>query len=178
MPFNPILIRPITEKSPFRVLFVCLGNICRSPTAEGTFIHEVKRAGLERFFIIDSAGLGPWHVGEPPHRITMRVAEMNGVHLPSIGRMLMKQDLENFDLILAMDRENYAGIVAKTLDPDLRKKVCLYRDFDPEAPGSDVPDPYYGELSDFEEVFRICQRTSKALLDTLRKAIVAEPLVS
>jgi protein-tyrosine phosphatase len=171
-PLNKAGWREISPENPYKVLFVCLGNICRSPTAEGTFLHHVKQAGLETCFVVDSAGLGPWHVGERPHHITLNVAEKYGVHLPSLGRMILKADLEKFDLILAMDHENYAGIVAKTMKPELRAKVRMMRDFDPEHPGADVPDPYYGTREDFENVFSICNLSSKNLLSELLPHIV------
>lgn len=153
-----------SAKNPFRVLFVCLGNICRSPTAEGVFLDLVKKQDRKDHFIVDSAGLGAWHVGEPPHRVTQAVAISHGVHLPSIGRQFSPADFDRFDLILAMDRENLAGILQQAPDNAAEAKVRLFRDFDPEQPGSEVPDPYYGDRVDFENVFLICRRSAEGLL--------------
>lgn len=148
------------------VLFVCLGNICRSPTAEGIFQHLATQAGRTDLHI-DSAGTGAWHVGERANSKSRMVAEGHGVSLHSRARQFTPDDFETFDLILAMDRSNLADI--RSLDPTglHHHKVRLFRDFDPEPGDGEVPDPYYGGLDGFEHVYRICHRTAAALLASL-----------
>ena len=111
-------MRPITKENPFKLVFVCLGNICRSPTAEGIFIHKVKNHNLENYFYIDSAGTAAYHVGESANSKSQATANKRGIHLPSKARKFEYADLEEFDLILAMDSENYRNI----LDLDTKDK--------------------------------------------------------
>lgn len=151
-----------------RILFVCLGNICRSPAAEGAFRHLVEARGLQNSFEIDSCGTAGYHTGELPDPRTRKAAREAGLDLVHRARKLRRQDLEHFDLILAMDRSNYSDIVSLAKTPEMRQKVRLFRDFDPEvSEGSEVPDPYYGNASDFQMVQEICLRTSAALLGKL-----------
>jgi len=152
---------------PVRVLFVCLGNICRSPLAEGVFRHVVAESGLEDRFEIDSAGTGSWHVGEPPDPRTSRTASLHGVTLEGEARQFTNEDLERYDLILAMDRDNLHDILY--LDPtgERSSHVRLFREFDPEPDDLQVPDPYYGGPEGFDTVYRIVERTARALLRSL-----------
>lgn len=150
------------------VLFVCLGNICRSPAAEGAFIHLAKEKELDGFFKIDSCGTAGYHVGEPPHETTRQVAASRGIILKHFCRQLTYQDFQNFDYILAMDESNLKNIlrIAKT-DSD-RAKVHKFREFDHTVNGApDVPDPYYGGLAGFEHVQDIVTRSSAGLLSWL-----------
>ncbi|RNC84357.1 MAG: low molecular weight phosphotyrosine protein phosphatase [Balneola sp.] len=164
-------LRPITKENPYKICFVCLGNICRSPTAEGIFIHKVKEAGLELYFYIDSAGTAAYHTGERADSRSRATAADHGVNLPSIARRFEYTDLEEFDLILAMDSSNLRNI--KELDRRNRftEKVFLMRDFDPEPGNKEVPDPYYGGSQGFENVFQILERSSIALLNELKAEI-------
>jgi protein-tyrosine phosphatase len=153
-----------------RVCFVCLGNICRSPTAEGVFRHVVLRAGLGSAFVIDSAGTGDWHVGEAPDERAVAAAARRGIPLESRARQFVRADFARFDLVVAMDKKNrevlrrMAGSEAATL-----AKIHLLRTFDPESPPhADVPDPYYGGDEGFEEVLDICEDACLALLAHLR----------
>jgi protein-tyrosine phosphatase len=151
-----------------RVCFVCLGNICRSPTAEACFIHLVEREGLTGRFRIDSAGTGDWHVGESAHPETRAVARRRGVEVGSVARQFVAEDFERFDYVLAMDATNRANLERLARSDEARAKVHLYRDFDPSAEqGSDVPDPYYE--GNFEAVFDICDRAARGLLAHLRR---------
>jgi protein-tyrosine phosphatase len=154
--------------APLRICFVCLGNICRSPTAEGIFRHLVQEEGLEGRVFIDSAGTGSWHVGDPPDRRSAAEALTRGVHLDGASRQLRESDLESFDYVLAMDTSNLHRI--REMAPgEPRALVRLLRDFDPDSrPGSDVPDPYYGGDSGFAEVFDICLAGCRGLLAHLR----------
>jgi protein-tyrosine phosphatase len=163
-------LRPITKENPYKLCFVCLGNICRSPTAEGIFIHKVRERGLSSYFYIDSAGTAAYHTGEPANSKSQAVANERGVHLPSIARPFERFDLEEFDLILAMDSENYSNLKALDSRSLFASKIRLMREFDPEANGAqnrDVPDPYYGGLKGFHDVFDLLERSCEALLEEL-----------
>lgn len=154
--------------SPYRILFVCLGNICRSPLAEGIFRHQVEAAGLAQHFEIASAGTGDWHVGRPPDQRMIATAKERGVEIAhQRARHLRASDLERHDLILAMDRSNLANIRALAFPGAATSHVVLFRDFDPRPDSVEVPDPYYGGEEDFRQVFEIVERTSRALLDKL-----------
>lgn len=162
---------PITKENPYKIVFVCLGNICRSPTAEGILQHLVKERGLDPYFYIDSAGTSAYHIGEPANSKSRQVAERHGVKLQSRARKFEPEDLEEFDLILAMDRENYDNL--KQLDQNDRfsDKIVLMRDFDPQPGDGEVPDPYFGGMDGFQNVFEILRRSSKALLDELEERV-------
>ncbi len=164
-------LRPITKENPYKLCFVCLGNICRSPTAEGIFIHKVKEAGLELYFYIDSSGTGAYHIGERANSKSQSTANAHGVHLPSIARRFEYQDLEEFDLILAMDSSNYRNILHMDKAEKYSSKVKLMREFDPEPGDKEVPDPYYGGLQGFENVFQVLDRSCTNLLNILKEHI-------
>lgn len=161
-----------TSDSPkMSVLFVCLGNICRSPLAEGIFRHLVEAAGLEERFEIESAGTGAWHVGERPDARAEMVANQHGVSLLSRARQVTEDDLRTFDYVIAMDRENLRNLqrMADALGDEARARIHLLREFDPEgSDGDEVPDPYYGGASGFENVYEMVHRSCRALLDRLR----------
>jgi protein-tyrosine phosphatase len=152
-----------------KVLFVCLGNICRSPAAEGAFRHVVAEAGLDGTFEIDSAGTGAWHEGEPADRRAREAGHQRGIEVRSIARQITPGDYETFDHIFAMDGSN-RRLLLQQAPRQHRHKIRLFRDFDPEGRGEDVPDPYYGNREHFDEVFDIATRTARALLDELRPA--------
>ncbi|ODS54659.1 MAG: phosphotyrosine protein phosphatase [Acidobacteria bacterium SCN 69-37] len=154
---------------PTRVLFVCLGNICRSPAAEGVFRHLVEDTGLREAFVVDSAGTGAWHAGEPPDRRMQAAAAQRGLRLSSIARQVVPSDFEDFDWILAMDASNLQHL-RRLAHPSHHHKIRKFRDFDPDAPGADVPDPYYGDADGFTTVLDIVTRTAQALLAHLRAA--------
>jgi protein-tyrosine phosphatase len=137
-----------------RILFVCMGNICRSPTAEGVMRHLLAEQRLEDVIELDSAGTGGWHVGDPPDRRAMAAARARGIALDGAARQVRPEDFEEFDLILAADRENVAALRA-IAPAGTEGKVRLLREFDPHsegAPDLDVPDPYYGGERGFERV--------------------------
>jgi protein-tyrosine phosphatase len=150
-----------------KVLFVCLGNICRSPLAEGIFAHLVRERGLEGRYLADSAGTGDWHVGQPPDRRAIAAAQKRGVPLPSIGRQVRRKDFEEFDLIVAMDKNNRRDL--ESLAPAAqRHKIKLMREYEPaEDRGADVPDPYYGGPYEFDSVYEMLRRCCERLLDAL-----------
>ncbi len=164
-------IREITTSNPYKVVFVCLGNICRSPTAEGIFIHKVKERGLHLFFYIDSAGTAAYHVGEPANSKSQYTANQYGVRLPSRARKFEYADFEDFDLILPMDSSNMYNLKSIDRKNRFHDKMYMMRDFDPKPENGDVPDPYYGGMKGFENVYQILDRSCDALLDKLEAAI-------
>jgi protein-tyrosine phosphatase len=148
-----------------RVCFVCLGNICRSPTAEGVMRHLVARAGRAEAFEIDSAGTAAYHEGERPDRRSLATARARGVELPGRARQFRREDFDRFDHVLAMDRENFRELLRLAPDAAARAKVALLRSFDPEAPPeAEVPDPYYGGADGFDRVFEICMAACRGFL--------------
>jgi protein-tyrosine phosphatase len=152
-----------------RLLFVCLGNICRSPTAEGVMRALVAEAGLQERIEVDSAGTGGWHVGESPDGRATAAARRRGIALGGAARQVRPGDFEEFDLILAMDQSNLRDLRHHAPDEDAQAKVRLLREFDPAADGDlDVPDPYYGGPGGFDEVLDLVQAACAALLGQLR----------
>ncbi len=150
-----------------RVLFVCLGNICRSPLAEAVFRRQVGERGVEQRFEIDSAGTSAYHAGSPPDARSAQVARARGVEVSGSARQLAADDLRRFDYIVAMDAENLAEIERLRTRAGGAARVHRLREWDPRQDGSDVPDPYYGGARGFEEVHDIVERSCAALLDHL-----------
>ncbi len=152
---------------PTRLLFVCLGNICRSPTAEGAMRDLVAKQGLEREIELDSAGTGAWHVGSAPDKRATAAAALRGVALRGSARQVARADFEDFDLLLAMDGANLRELRALAPGEAERAKVRMLREFDPASDGShdlDVPDPYYGSGDGFAEVFELVHAACTGLL--------------
>jgi protein-tyrosine phosphatase len=154
-----------------RLLFVCLGNICRSPTAEGVMRMLVERDGLAERIELESAGTGAWHVGNPPDARAAAAARARGVTLEGRARQVRLEDFEDFDLLLAMDRENLEELRRLAAGDEQRTKVRLLREFDPagEDGDLDVPDPYYGAAGGFDEVFELVQAACEGLLEHVRR---------
>jgi protein-tyrosine phosphatase len=146
-----------------RILFVCLGNICRSPTAEGVMRRLVEEEGLEDQIEIDSAGTGGWHVGAPPDQRATEAARRRGTTLSGAARRFDPADFDRFDLILAMDAENKRDLLALAPDDEARAKVRLFL-----SGGRDVPDPYYGGAGGFEEVLDLVEEAARELLAEVR----------
>lgn len=157
------------NENKVRVVFVCLGNICRSPTAEFVFRDLVAKEGLEDSILIDSAGTGSWHVGEPPDERSAAAARARGVILGGQSRQTVAEDFDRFDYVIAMDDSNVTNLERLAPTPAARQKVHLFRDYDPASEqGSGVPDPYYGE-GGFDRVFDICAAASAGFLAFIRE---------
>ena len=153
-----------------RICFVCLGNICRSPTAEGVMQKLVRDAGLGDRVELDSAGTGNWHVGESPdERATARASE-RGYRLEGAARQFVPKDFARFDYVVAMDRTNASNLRRMAPDPAAKDKVHMLRAFDPDAPHeAEVPDPYYGGTDGFDDVLDVVEAACRGLLEHLRK---------
>ena len=156
-------------KNKVKVLFVCMGNICRSPTAEGVFREMVMKGKLEGQVESDSAGTHAYHVGEPPDRRAQQTAVGRGLDISDLrARKVMENDFEQFDYILAMDRDNYS-ILADMCPQGREDRLSLYLDFAPHLAETNVPDPYYGGAKGFEYVFDLVEEAAKGLLEDIRK---------
>ena len=155
---------------PVRVCFVCLGNICRSPTAEGAMRRLLEDEQLAAEVQIDSAGTGDWHLGEPPDARSRTAGKRRGIDLSGRARRVVERDFEDFDYIVAMDRSNRNDLLQLAPNEAAKSKVVLFRNYDPEAPrDADVPDPYYGEGDGFERVLDICEAACRGLLRHIRE---------
>lgn len=151
-----------------KVLFVCLGNICRSPMAEGVFRHAVSAAGLDHRIEIDSAGTHAYHVGEPPDTRAQATAFAAGIDISGLrGRQATVEDLRGFDYILAMDSENL-GNLRRICPEDATHKVRLFMDFAPHHPEREVPDPYFGGAAGFNRVLDMVKEAAHGLLEDIR----------
>lgn len=154
----------MSAQEKIRVLFVCMGNICRSPTAHGVFRHLVNQRGLDHLIEIDSAGTHAYHVGEPPDRRAQSTATARGIDLTDLrARRVADSDFAQFDYILAMDRDNYE-ILRSQCPADVQDKVSLFLAFAPQVGIQEVPDPYYGGQKGFERVFDMVEAASHGLL--------------
>ncbi len=149
-------------RGPQSILFVCMGNICRSPAAEGVFRKAVAEAGRAAEFEIDSAGTHGYHVGHAPDPRMQAAAERRGYRLDSIARRLETTDFQRFDLIVAMDDDNYANISA--MNPGGRARIVRMCDYCATQQANEVPDPYYGGAAGFERVLDILEDACANLL--------------
>ncbi len=154
----------MNDDARIAVLFVCMGNICRSPTAAGVFVHRAAGRGMAGRFLVESAGTGDWHAGELPDSRARQVASRHGIELRSRARQVAREDFARFDHLVCMDRRNLRDLLALGAP---QEKVRLLLSFDPQAPLDEVPDPY-GEGSDrFEEVFALIDSACRCLIETL-----------
>jgi protein-tyrosine phosphatase len=155
-----------------RIVFVCMGNICRSPTAEGVMLRLLRGAGLDTKVTIDSAGTGAWHVGELPDSRSCAAAKKRGYELTHRARKFTANDFDRFDLVIAMDRDNHDALQRLARQRTHVPPIRMLRSFDPDAPeGAEVPDPYAGEDDGFEEVLDICERACRGLLEYVRSRL-------
>jgi protein-tyrosine phosphatase len=150
-----------------RVLFVCMGNICRSPLAQGVFENVLRREGLEGEVSVDSAGTGSWHVGSPPDDRALNAASLRGLDISSQrARRITPEDCQNFDYILTMDEENYRMVSSLCQGNAV---VRPFLDFATNSPEREVPDPYYGGADGFERVLDLVEEASEGLLGDIRE---------
>jgi protein-tyrosine phosphatase len=156
-----------------RVLFVCMGNICRSPLAQGVFENVLRREGLEDEVFVDSAGTGRWHVGSPPDERAQRSASSRGLDLSTQrARQVTPDDCHSFDYVLTMDEENYRTVAALCREGDTEVKPFL--DFAPGRAETEVPDPYYGGPNGFERVLDLVEEASEGLLEEIKEKHLAD----
>jgi protein-tyrosine phosphatase len=153
-------------ETPVRILAVCLGNICRSPAAEAAISEAAQEAGV--VVEVESAGTGSWHVGEPPDPRMVQAAASVGLQIAGTARQVRPEDFSDFDLIVAMDRNNYDDIVALAPDGEAAAKVRMFRSYDPNATGLDVLDPYYGGTEGFHQVVAATRAAARGLVGSLR----------
>ena len=154
----------MTQPDRISVLFLCLGNICRSPLAEAMFLHKINERGIADRFHVDSAGTGSWHVGEPPDPRMREVAERFGVKMVSRARQIRPSDLEEFDYILCADEQNQRDVVRMGARAE---QARLILEFDQSNKVKEIPDPYYGGDEGFDRVFRLVETGCEAIIDQL-----------
>lgn len=163
----------VMPRTPFNVLFVCLGNICRSPAGENVLRHLVNQAGLEHAVHIDSAGTHDYHPGKSPDKRMTQTLKNRGIPNPGSGRVFTAQDFLDFDLILTMDEENYGNVIRLAGSPEFEKKVRKFTSFcqDPDHQVPEVPDPYYGGGAGFELVADMLEDGCQQVLEHVRKSL-------
>ena len=152
-----------------KILFVCLGNICRSPAAEGIFNQKIKERDLEKLFVVDSAGTGSWHVGNLPDKRMRSTALSRGIELTSRSRQIEENDLYEFDQILVMDKDNLEAVKSLIKDDknSVNSKVKLILNYSKKSQLDEVPDPYYGGQNGFEQVLDLLNDAIDELIDSL-----------
>lgn len=151
-----------------RLLFVCLGNICRSPAAENVMRHTLIKAGKESQFQLDSAGTAGWHIGKIPDSRMRRTLQARGIPVSGRARQFCKEDFEHFDLILTMDESNYSDVISLAQTPSQKEKVRPFSDFLSQFTEAEVPDPYYGEQNGFDYV-------TDLLIDGCQQILINSP---
>ncbi len=152
-----------------KILFVCLGNICRSPLAEAIFKHKIRERKLDHRVEFASCGTANYHVGDTPDPRTIKNALKNGVVIDHLGRQLSTHDLEEYDYILAMDHSNHTNILRLANAKNHSHKIRLMRSFDLSPAGEEVPDPYYGDEAGFQNVFDILSHSIDSFIHHLEK---------
>lgn len=153
-----------------KVLFVCMGNICRSPLAEGVFRHLLQQADLTEKIQVDSAGTHSYHIGAPPDPRSQATALRRGVDLRYLrARRVTADDLRTFDYVLAMDQDNHQELLALCENPELQSRIQLFLEFAPELPEQEVADPYYGGASGFERTMDLIEVAARGLLQEIRQ---------
>jgi protein-tyrosine phosphatase len=158
---------PLAVAPPTSLLFVCLGNICRSPAAEGVFLHLISLQGLEHAFTVDSAGTGDWHVGRPADARMRSAAARRGIALPSRARQITPSDLSRFDHVLTMDRQNLKA-VRGLAGPGAAAQITPLTRYCRRYGTEEVPDPYYGGEEGFDRVLDLLEDACGGLLETLK----------
>ena len=153
------------ERSARSILFICMGNICRSPMAEGVFLHKLRSRGILEAYEVDSAGTGGWHAGDPPDHRSERMAHEQGVKLVSRARKVTQRDFEDFDLLVCMDAENAANLEHMGCPPSKIRELMAYH---PGASHQEVPDPYYGGEDGFQLMYDLIDQAIDHMLVRMR----------
>jgi len=154
-----------------RILFVCLGNICRSPAAEGIFTHLIKQYGLESVISCDSAGTAGYHEGQGAYPKMKKIAAQRGYNLTSISRPIRPiHDFEDFDMIIAMDDQNFKDLTRMATNTKMGSKICRMTDFSARYKYTHIPDPYYGDSKDYELVIDLLEDACEGLIQSLNLA--------
>jgi protein-tyrosine phosphatase len=166
----------MTAPSPYRVCFVCTGNICRSPMAEAVFRARSEDAGLDGHVEVDSGGTGPWHEGDPADHRAVAALSAHGYEQHHVARHFQPEWFDRLDLVIALDYDHFEELRSIAPTPDDAEKVQLLRGYDPAADpdgpgGLDVPDPYFGGAEDFEECLEMIEEACEGLLDEVRQAV-------
>ncbi|HET9054631.1 MAG TPA: low molecular weight protein-tyrosine-phosphatase, partial [Cyclobacteriaceae bacterium] len=164
-----LIIGFLQPMKKIRILFVCLGNICRSPLAEAIFKHKIREKALESRVEVHSCGTANYHVGELPDPRTIKNALQNGIVMDHLGRQLSEKDLETYDFIVAMDKSNHANILKLENAHAHAHKIKLMRSFDLSPSGDEVPDPYYGNEAGFQQVFDILSHSTDSFIQYLER---------
>ena len=155
----------MSDRSARNILFICMGNICRSPMAEGVFVHKLREQGLHGDFEVDSAGTGGWHAGDPPDHRSAEEAQRNGVRLVSRARQVNARDFETFDLLVCMDEENERNLLAMGCPAGKIRQLMFYHS---GSEHDSVPDPYYGGRDGFRLMFELIEDSVDGLIKHLR----------
>lgn len=159
---------PTSQSGVTGILFICMGNICRSPLAEGIFQHKLSQRVLHHKYMVESAGTGNWHVGDLADSRMRATALRNGIDLTSRARQVDTKDFKRFDMLLAMDRDNYLHLLDMDKSATYIERVHMMRAFDPDVQQElDVPDPYFGGDSGFDDVYQMLDRSCENLLNIL-----------
>ncbi|AFZ50240.1 low molecular weight protein-tyrosine-phosphatase [Dactylococcopsis salina] len=153
----------------YKLLFVCLGNICRSPSAENIMRYLIEKEGLSDQIVCDSAGTASYHLGEPPDQRMKAAAEKRGIKLEGKARQFQPSDFEKYDLILAMDRDNYWSLVSLDPEKKYREKIKMMCNYAKSYPDQEVPDPYYGGTEGFNHVIDLLLDACSELLESIKK---------
>lgn len=156
---------------PYKIMFVCAGNICRSPLAHAMFDYKVKKKGYSHLFLTESSGTNGFHNGSLPDSRTRKNAEQHGLKVEHISRHFEENFLDEYNLILVMDTYNYHDVIRKAKNPSQVHKVHLFREWDTEGKNEDVPDPYMGGKEGFEKVYQIIEKTTESLIEDLVKKL-------
>lgn len=150
-----------------RILFVCMGNICRSPTAEAAVGEALAEVGLDDQVELDSAGTGDWHIGDSPDPRMVDAAAVEGLHVHGFARQFQPEDFDRFDLVLVMDHANLREVLAQARDDTDRDKVRLFRDYADDRGDGQIPDPYYGGEEGFRQVVTVARQAARGLANEL-----------
>lgn len=153
-----------------KILFVCLGNICRSPSAEAVFNAKLKQHGLTSDVEVDSAGTSGFHEGDSADSRMMTHADKRAYNLTSISRQIRPNDFDEFDMIIAMDASNFQNLMSLAKNPSQKNKIAMMTDFSEKYNGEDVPDPYYGGSMGFERVLDILEDCAEGLIDEIKNS--------